>query len=362
METLQDAKMPRRRSSSSNATRIVQVIFAIAWLIFLFYIVSGYFKKSDPNGVADNGDTPPLTPGSELPGGDFPPSTAKPLPSTTTPLQPKTGTPNNLTSPTLPAQGPTANEIIQRMKQTYRSASAYSDDAELTLFFSLNGGIIDEKYNWSTAWQKSTTGRGDLFSSSIFDVRLRSDGDLLSCYVFDVSSQNLDEQQLFLKTNGSLPLPRVWSDPIANYYLNGGEKIPINESAIPNRNLLLPPAITLVSAQSPLPWFANGNQYKLNGSEIVDEAPCHVLQGTTSAGNVALWVDKSNFMLRKMRFPNRILASELAANPAVENLELSAKFKNPSFPHRARDRSRNSSPLWTNSPPICLAKPHPVSV
>ncbi len=394
--------MARRRRSSKRTTRTLQILFTVGWLIFFVYIISGFWGSSKPEQNAENSTGETAAPGLSVPGATVvttpgaPGLTAPSAPGITTPavanseITPPakttfattagkstthilpiststtlirsgdppaasgnppatTGSSSALTAPAAarssaaPATpGLTPAQVIDRMRQAYRNANSYSDQANLTLSYSLQGKPFAERYNWKTAVGKQA-GRGAMFAGDIFDVKLRSDSKLLSCYVFEIDSQNLGEQQLFLNASDSLPLNQVFADPIANYYLNGGERIPVNEATVPTRSLLLPPAASLLTHQIALPWFGNANRLKGLESQKIEGQNCHVIQSTSTHGTTILWIDQANFLLRQMRLPNQLLAPELISNEAIRDVQLVAHFDKAAFA-ASRDRFQAVEP------------------
>ncbi len=95
----------------------------------------------------------------------------------------------------------TAPEIFSSMVTKYRKAVRYSDRAVLYMSYRLNGRAIQEPQPWTVAIDEK--GR---FAANLFNAQVRCDGKLLSCYVYDIESGNLDDQRLLLPVHGELPL------------------------------------------------------------------------------------------------------------------------------------------------------------
>ena len=108
--------------------------------------------------------------------------------------------------------GPKASEILQNVLTAYSNASAYSDQGKLRVSHVINGSPFDEEYPWRTAWSRD----GQL-TADIFDAKIRGDGKLLSCFVSEIKTENLKNQQLFLK--GNQLVQQLYGDKIAAYYL-----------------------------------------------------------------------------------------------------------------------------------------------
>ncbi|QEG22588.1 hypothetical protein [Mariniblastus fucicola] len=315
-----------RRSSASNSTRLFQGLFALVWIGFLIYMITGYLKKSDDDPAIAGGDKPDVV----TPGTDGDSSAGK-----STFGDSKLATDSKLVLPTPgektvadaktppPPAGPTAREILNDTLAVYQNAAAYSDRGVLTAAHQIDGRRIKEDYPWRTAWA-----RGGKLQLDIFDAEVRSDGNLLSCFVSEIRTENVKNQQLFLK--GSQLVPQLYNDRIAAYYLNGGERIPVNETIVPNSTLLVPPAVSLLSLGTNSPWLTStAIPKRLADSPIYEPnngPDCYVIQCSSRFGNLVVWIDKKTSLIQQIKFPNSILDPMLAANPEVRELSLFAQF------------------------------------
>ena len=220
-----------RRRSTSTVTRLVQVLFAIAWIGFLAYMVLSYMKPK-PGAVAEaeNPETPIL-------------KTSQIANSAIAQTPPVVSASTNLAAPKIQS-GPSARKILDSTIAAYRNAPAYSDQGKLQISWkAANRPAFVEEYPWSLAWNRD--GR---LQSNIFDSKVRSNGRMLSCFVSEIRTENLKNQQLFLK--GQQLIGQLYQDKIAAYYLNGGERIPVNETIVPNSTLLAPPTLSLLTNET----------------------------------------------------------------------------------------------------------------
>lgn len=317
--------MGRRRSASST-TRIFQGLFALIWIGFMFYMISGYLKKKpdadlagegNPNAeVADSDSGTSTSPKLTLPSANLAESTTLPLNS-----NPATAAANQTKQP--PA-GPTARAILNNVLAAYKNASSYADRGVLKLAYQIGDRRFAEQYPWNSRW--SNDGR---VQTDIFEAKVRGDGKLLSCFVSEIRSENLKNQQLFLR--GGQLIQQLYRDKIAAYYLNGGERIPVNETIVPNSTLLTPPAIALLSGEVPSPWFTSTTQTERLKDDTVEGNDCFVIRCSANVGQLIAWVDKKTALIRRVKLPNEILDPMLAADPKVNNLNLFATFTDASF-------------------------------
>ena len=309
--------MGRRRSTSST-TRIVQVLFALVWIGFLVYMVMGYMKKPAIETVADGADVVEGI-------GTVSSETPTPGPVTLTHSAPGTSTLKSTSSPASNNAGPTARKILETTLAAYRDASSYSDKGQLKVEFRIDGhGATREEYPWSTAW--TNDGKMQL---NVFDAKVRSDGNLLSCFVSEIRTENLKNQQLFLK--GTQLIQQLYRDRIASYYLNGGERIPVNEKIVPNSQLLVPPALSLLTGESKSPWLNASTQPERLKDSPVEGKDCYVIRCPSQSGQLVAWIDKTTSLIRQVKLPNALLDPSLSNDPKVRDLKFFAQFKGASF-------------------------------
>ena len=328
---MQDAAMGRRRSASSTS-RIFQGLFALVFFGFMFYMISNYLKKPKDGSVAD-ADTDPQTTvetpdASVVKSHTFSPSlTTTPAKSSLASAATNSRLTNGTTIPKQPepTTGPAAREILDKVIAAYRNAPAYSDRGKLRIEYQIESRPLAEEFPWSTRW--ANDGR---LQSNIFDAKVRSNGKLLSCFVSEIRTENLKNQQLFL--SGNKLVQQLYRDSIASYYLNGGERIPVNETIVPNNTLLTPPAIGLLTRQASSPWLGSNVQPRRLKDHMFDGNECFVIQCPGGrVGDLIAWVDKRSSLIRKVKLPNTLLDPMLAADPNVRDLNLFAEFTAAAF-------------------------------
>ena len=308
-----------RRRSTSTITRLVQVLFAVFWIGFVVYMVWNYM---DPNkGAVVEGANPESPADRDIVVGVTPPVVS----ASTDPLV----TPKTTTTPLAPT-GPSAQQVLDSTLAAYRNARAYSDRGKLEVSWQTQGRApFVEEYPWSLAWNQD--GR---LEANIFDTKIRSNGQLLSCFVSEIRTENLKNQQLFLK--GQQLIGQLYRDNIAAYYLNGGERIPVNETIVPNSTLLAPPTLSLLTGETVSPWLSSSTRAKRLPDQKLSAAPfggedCFVLECPSPQGNLVAWIDKQSSLIRQIKLPIQLLDPLLAADPNVRNLQFHAKFPEAAF-------------------------------
>ena len=83
--------------------------------------------------------------------------------------------------------------ILRDLVKKYAAATTYQDRAVLYLDYRMHGRNIQEPQPWATSWDRN--GR---LAAQLFNSQVRCDGSLLSCYVFDIETANLDNQNLLI--------------------------------------------------------------------------------------------------------------------------------------------------------------------
>ena len=315
-----------RRRSTSTVTRLVQVLFAIFWIGFLVYMVWNYSNSSsDKIAETSTADTP-LLEGQETAFKLTPPVSV--ASSKTISTEPAAAV--NAGPATTATAGPTARQILDRSLAAYRNAQAYSDRGKLQISWKADASPpFVEEYPWSMAW--ANDGR---LESNIFDTKVRSDGRVLSCFVSEIRTENLKNQQLFVQ--GSQLVRQLYQDKIAAYYLNGGERIPVNETLVPNTTLLAPPALSLLTGETSSPWFNASTQPTRLPDQKLTARPfngedCFVIRLPSTTGDLIAWVDKKSSIIRQLKLPNGLLDPMLAADAKVRDLQFHAKFPQAAF-------------------------------
>jgi hypothetical protein len=351
-----------------------QGLFMLAWIIFLFFMLGKYFYKpaetaeldKDGNPVAESvvsdstsgsfessaatspttdpnrnvADQKIVSDGVDTVTGNSP---ASPVDSKPKAVLPNSfGATKKLSSNEKGARqatdSMTASRILQQVRNKYAAADAYSDNGQLFLSYKFEDSKIDEEYPWRTAWRRDGNYSGD-----IFNARIQSDGKLLSCFVREFETRNLDNQQLFIDARQGTAFRQLFRDPIANYYLNGGERIPVNENVIPQRSLLSPSPLSLLTRQTESPWLLTDRgatrltdeTFEFKNSDVSKD--CYVLRCDSDIGTLTAWIEKRTSIVQKIQLPSLLLDPMLVSAPEVRELELFAEFQDASF-----DASPNS--------------------
>lgn len=225
-----------------------------------------------------------------------------------------------------PANRLSADTIVQRMKQAYSNASAYQDSGILHLSYRLQGRYIEEPHLWTTRFS-----RPGKFNASLYNVRIKSDGQQLACFIYDFSSGNLDDQWLVQPFSDRLPLRRLFLDGIARQYVTGQTEVPVNRDISGADETFFPPTIGLLTGQTRQDWLTESETIRLEDDTTIDGRRCYQLK--MSQGQIVYYVsiDADEYLIREIKYPNQLLDKRLHESSEVNNLQLIARFHGASF-------------------------------
>ncbi len=217
-----------------------------------------------------------------------------------------------------------AGQIVESTRQAYATAVQYMDEATLHLSYRLNGRFMEEPHPWHVRYA-----RPGKLKSSIYHLRLRADGERMSCFIYDFGSGNLDNQHVVHPYSNRLPVRKLFADDIARYYSTGHTELPLNPDSAMARDALFPPTIGLLTQQLDVPWF-DGQLANAVADEPLDGVACYVLQFNHQGLPITTWIDKQSFLIRQINYPRELLDPGLFNTDAVQDLKLVARF------HKAR--------------------------
>ena len=217
--------------------------------------------------------------------------------------------------------GPSGTEIMDQVRQSYRTADCYRDDATLHISYQLLGSFLEEPHPWQVRFLRN---RG--LSMDTFQARIRADDQQLGCFVFDFGSGNLDNQWQVHPILDSLPFRPLFQDGICRHYLTGREELPVNTENKDAADVFFPPTIGLLTGQMIPEWLAEGKAKRL-ADEKTEGRSCYHVQMTYSKMQWNLLIDYESFVVRQIQYPGELLDQRLQHNPDVKHLEITAKFK-----------------------------------
>ncbi|MFK7768599.1 MAG: TlpA family protein disulfide reductase [Mariniblastus sp.] len=220
-----------------------------------------------------------------------------------------------------PNSGPDAAEILRKLNERFASAKTYRDKAVLYLTYRLQNQNIQEPQPWATTWERS--GR---LSSQLFNGKIQCDGQLLSGYVYDIDSANLENQHLLIPYENKIPIDELFRDSIAKHFLAGYSELPLDESNLATSPKLIPPPVSLLTNQAPNNWLQNPQQFERLADRKIGDQDCYVIRSLADGMTTDCWIDKQTHLLVQMSLPLKLLAGEVITSPEITEVVLLARF------------------------------------
>lgn len=217
-------------------------------------------------------------------------------------------------------------EILDSVIQRYAEAKSYQDKAVLYLSYQLEGRQTQEPQRWSTVWE-----RGGKYAGALFNGKVAANGGILSCYIFDIESENLDNQHLLMDFQNSVPFNELFSDSIAKYFLGGYSDLPLDESKLDGWPRLIPPPLSLLTPQLSNQWIQLSEQSVRLANQEIDGRSCFVVRSLSDGMTADLWIDRETLIIHQISLPLKLLVGEVVTSPEIRDVELLAKFHDAVF-------------------------------
>lgn len=200
-------------------------------------------------------------------------------------------------------------DLLLKVLKKYGSLTKYSDEGILHLKFSQRGQVVEEK--WPSRVQFDRSGK---VAVNAFQATVRLTEDTFAAKIEDEESSNLDNQVLRRSRKGDVKLQEFMLDPVLGDILASQlRRQPLQ------LELLLDPA-TLESVVAP------GAGLKSKGMESFDGHACQLIELATPSGAYVFWVDPKALLIRRLDYPVATMVPDLATNPDVQGLRLSAEL------------------------------------
>ncbi len=229
-------------------------------------------------------------------------------------------------------------QIIEKMKATYSAAGAYHDEAVLRLSYRLAGSYLEEPHQWAVEFRRPNELR-----ASVYNARLRADGEQVGCFVYDFGSSNLGNQWLVTRIGQSFPLGKLTRDPICRYYLSGLADLPVDGSNAEAGEWFLPPQIPLLTGAGNVSWL-QGKATRIE-DRVVSDRPCYQVNIDHPGGRFLAIIDCESLLLKELHYPLAALDPRLSGSNEVTDLQIVAEFRNATLePAFAADHFRIEMP------------------
>jgi len=229
-------------------------------------------------------------------------------------------------SPTVPlpvssstAEGMSANELLEKMRSVYFKAKSYSDKASYVRSAVLRNEGVERK-------------------TSFFDMSLAFERPNKLRFKFHEAGRNaVGGVDYDVASNGSRirssvsSLPHQVHEAIAPLALTPENFIPEPEMrgailgvALEN---LHTPLLMLMAPSEDRPIFPQDNDFKLLEDQELDGSACYRVSMSSPAGKRVLWIDKTNYLLRRMELPIQSQLKLLNPDDRFSKISIHVDFK-----------------------------------
>ncbi len=202
-----------------------------------------------------------------------------------------------------------ASEILKRLLDTYRAAKSYQDQGIVKLEFSQGGTRSGDQWPCAVAYV-----RPNKLSLVAFQATVKSDGKEFVAKIDDPPTANFDGQVLVRPAPPELKLTDIASDQQL-YDIIAGQL----------RRQPIQLELLLESGGLAAAFGADVACKQLSDGQT-DGRDCYRVEVPSPGGPFVFWIDRENFVLRRLDYPVAALLPELANDPTVANLRLSAEL------------------------------------
>lgn len=210
----------------------------------------------------------------------------------------------------------TAQAVLDKMAESYKKATSYSDFGIVQLKAETAKGPVDLKAEFAVKFE-----RPDKLHVETNEGVLITDGKRWNAWI-----RGLKGQVVVRDAPVKLNLDTIFADSVLYQAMTQGFTGQI-------------PQLTLMSPQLVLLFAGDGLKQMLEGSEEVSliepgqvgDNACYRVQAKWAYGNAVFWIDEKTFVLRRMSFPTGSLWQLLGGEGQVQSLSLNADFTGAQF-------------------------------
>ena len=224
---------------------------------------------------------------------------------------PATPAVNSVSRPAKDAAAISASEILKRLLATYRGATTYWDDGIVKLEFRQQGQLQGDQ--WPSAVKFARPNR---LSLTAFQATIKCDGKDWKAAIEDPLTNNVDGQILVRPAPTKIQLNDLAADPLL---------YDIVASRLRRQPIQL--ELLLESGGLAAAFGKDVACKRLDDGEIGNR-PHFRIEVPSPGGSFVFWIDQQNFLLSRLDYPVAALLPELATDPSVTDLRLSAELAN----------------------------------
>jgi hypothetical protein len=206
-------------------------------------------------------------------------------------------------------QSKTGRQVMEAMADVYRKAKTYQDFGSVRVIIqSRDQKPIDEMHDFGVAFE-----RPNKLAMDVYRAKVRCDGKKFHAFLENLPGQVLERdapEKMEIKTI-------VFDNLLVQQLCNGPAR------AAPQPILLM--------EQDALKYLLTGAEEPTLGEPgEIDGHPCYRVQVRDSYGVATYWIDRDNFILRRIVLPSEALRAEFeqGSGTQAESISVVADFKN----------------------------------
>lgn len=209
----------------------------------------------------------------------------------------------------------TAEEVMTRLISGYRDARTYQDNALVRLTYRRDGQNYEDKAPLNVCWQAPNR-----LHVRAYQVEVTCDGEQMMARIHDEATRDFDHQVVVRSAPESLSLDELWG------------KDEILSLAFRQGLAGYPLQLDLLLSKTPLAALMQENaKHSLMQPADIESHTCHRVKVATNDGPFVLWVDRRDFILRRIEYPAAAFAPEIAEDELVSDLQLRVECPQASF-------------------------------
>lgn len=214
---------------------------------------------------------------------------------------------------------------LQAVRDKYKNAEHYADQAKVILHYSLNGAPFEEIHPCSLAVTRNGNMRFHRFK-----MELVADQSVALARVLDPDSQNFGGQVVGRKSSPTDLWNQILKDAIGYHFANGADDIPWSDHHDRHELFDLLNIPYLLFSDSPPEWFS---QPCLVEAKVVEAEGKRYQDAVFNSpfGKIACRFDDEENLLLGIRFPRAVLSDAIASSPGIANVSLAIIFESASF-------------------------------
>ena len=219
-----------------------------------------------------------------------------------------------------------AEQVLAYMQNAYANAQSYSDNAVLYLTFRMRGRPIQEPQPWAFRFDRAN----NKLAAQLFDTKITFDGRDLGCRVYDIESENLDNQFLLL-SSVTKPITRLFADTIGRHFAGGFSDLPLRSDPTSLVKYAAPPTIQLLTGEAPFPWLAQPKMGIRLDDQMIEGIVCYHIQTKIGEEVCDFWIEQKTGLLHQLLLPNSLFEEKVTHSSQIEDLKFVARFHNCEF-------------------------------